>query len=357
MTPLGDPPTPAVPPARTPPPSQDVGGSVLPVPTPSAHPEGLSGWGVTHVPSPTAPEGAPEEPDSAANGTMAAPTAAATSAPPCPGDGEPTEPCGEPTGEQRAAVAEALVTLALRFYQRMAEAAQPDANLLFSPINVAVGLSHLLLGEGRPAGGGPAVSALSQPGRLAEPPLCLQEPAGRPRSDWPPSWRTRRGWTACTAPCSSWPARQASSRPHRSSTAQVRRAPVGRGPGRAAGLTLTPRRAAPPAALPQRLPALLRRPPARPERQREPGPAAHQRLGAGGQQGAAALAAVGAAPRAQPAAAQRRPPARYGPHRAPAGRGAWAEGLRPPPVPPPGAPRPPAAVPCPHSRLAHAAGP
>ncbi|TRZ21265.1 hypothetical protein HGM15179_005791 [Zosterops borbonicus] len=145
MTPLGDPPTPAVPPARTPPPSQDVGGSVLPVPTPSAHPEGLPAWGVTHVPSPTAPEGAPEEPDSA-NGTTAAPTAAATSAPPCPGDGEPTDPCGEPTGEQRAAVAEALVTFALRFYQRMAEAAQPDANLLFSPINVAVGLSHLLLG-------------------------------------------------------------------------------------------------------------------------------------------------------------------------------------------------------------------
>ncbi|XP_053802767.1 plasma protease C1 inhibitor isoform X1 [Vidua chalybeata] len=139
------PPVPPVPPARTPAPSQDVGATVLPMPTPSAHPEGPPGWGVTDSPSPTAPEGALEELDAAANGTTAVPTPG-TSAPPCPGDEEPTDTCGEPTGEQRAAVAEALVTFALRFYQRMAEAAQPDANLLFSPINVAVGLSHLLLG-------------------------------------------------------------------------------------------------------------------------------------------------------------------------------------------------------------------
>ncbi|XP_066043211.1 plasma protease C1 inhibitor isoform X1 [Chamaea fasciata] len=145
MTSLREPPTPPVPPVRTPAPSQDVGGPVLPLPTPSAHPEGLSGWGVTGAPSPTTPEGTPEELDAAANGTTAAPTAG-TSAPPCPGDEEPTDTCGEPTVEQRAAVAEALVTFALRFYQHMAEAAQPDANLLFSPINVAVGLSHLLLG-------------------------------------------------------------------------------------------------------------------------------------------------------------------------------------------------------------------
>uniref|UniRef100_A0A674GER9 Serpin domain-containing protein n=1 Tax=Taeniopygia guttata TaxID=59729 RepID=A0A674GER9_TAEGU len=112
---------------------------------PQRSPEGLPGWGTTDVPSPTVPEGAPEELDTSANGTTAVPTPG-TSVPPCPGDEEPTDTCGEPTGEQRAAVAEALVTFALRFYQRMAEAAQPDANLLFSPINVAVGLSHLLLG-------------------------------------------------------------------------------------------------------------------------------------------------------------------------------------------------------------------
>ncbi|XP_015485418.1 plasma protease C1 inhibitor isoform X2 [Parus major] len=139
---LTETPTPPEPPARTPDPSQDVGTPVLP--TPSAH-AGEPGWGVTDAPSPTAPEEAPEELDTAANGTAAVPTPG-TSALPCPGDEEPTDTCGEPTGEQRAAVAEALVTFALRFYQHMAEAAQPDANLLFSPINVAVGLSHLLLG-------------------------------------------------------------------------------------------------------------------------------------------------------------------------------------------------------------------
>ncbi|KAM4899552.1 plasma protease C1 inhibitor isoform 1-T6 [Sylvia borin] len=147
MTLLRETPTPPVPPVRTPAPSRDVEGLVLPVPTPSALPEGLPGWGVTGAPSPTAPQGAPEELVTAAghNETTVAPTTG-TSAPPCPGDEEPTDTCGEPTEEQRAAVAEALVTFALRFYQRMAEAAQPDANLLFSPINVAVGLSHLLLG-------------------------------------------------------------------------------------------------------------------------------------------------------------------------------------------------------------------
>lgn len=128
-------------------------------------------------------------------------------------------------------------------------------------------------------------------------------------------------------------------------------------------VTVPPRRAAPPAPLPQRLPALLRRPPVRPERQREPGPAAHQRLGAGGQRGAAAHAAVRAAPRAPPAAAQRGPPARYGPAihppsiRHPPGiPRARDAGLRPP-CAAPGASCPPAAVLCSHSRLAHAAGP
>lgn len=130
----------------------DVGEPILPVPTPGGHPKWLPGWGVTDAPSPTAPEGALEEPDTTANRTTAVPMpgttpgSPVTSAPPCPGDEEPAETCGEPTGEERAAVAEAVGTFALRFYQHMAEAAEPDANLLFSPINVAMGLSHLLLG-------------------------------------------------------------------------------------------------------------------------------------------------------------------------------------------------------------------
>lgn len=93
------------------------------------------------------------EPGTTASGSTAAPAPSSTSdspgpgAPPCPGDEEPVEDCGKPTEEQRAAVSEAVATFALRFYQRMAEAARPEANLLFSPITVAMGLSHLLLGE------------------------------------------------------------------------------------------------------------------------------------------------------------------------------------------------------------------
>ncbi|XP_051632997.1 plasma protease C1 inhibitor [Manacus candei] len=153
---LTQPPTPPVPPHPATAPPQDVGAPVLPMPTPHAHPERLPGWdapqGATDAPSPTEPKRAPEEPGTTAYGTTAVPTPGTTqgppgtTAPPCPGDEEPAEACGEPTGEQRAAVAEALGTFALRFYQHMAEAARPDANLLFSPINVATGLSHLLLG-------------------------------------------------------------------------------------------------------------------------------------------------------------------------------------------------------------------
>ncbi|XP_076220258.1 LOW QUALITY PROTEIN: plasma protease C1 inhibitor, partial [Aptenodytes patagonicus] len=152
-------PTPPVPPHPPPGPPGDAGAPVLPAPTPHAHPEGLPGsdapLNATDPPSPEEPQGASEEPGTTANGSTAAPAAGTTqgppstpgtSAPPCPGDEEPAEACGAPTGEQRAAVAEALGTFALRFYQHMAEAAQPDANLLFSPINVAMGLSHLLLG-------------------------------------------------------------------------------------------------------------------------------------------------------------------------------------------------------------------
>ncbi|KAM9605939.1 plasma protease C1 inhibitor isoform 3-T5 [Morphnus guianensis] len=137
----------------------DVGSPVLPAPTTHAHPEELPSLDAplkaADPPSPNAPEGAPEEPGTLANRSTTAPTPSTTqgppstpgtSAPPCPGDEEPAEVCGVPTGEQQAAVAEALGTFALRFYQHMAEAAQPDANLLFSPINIAMGLSHLLLG-------------------------------------------------------------------------------------------------------------------------------------------------------------------------------------------------------------------
>uniref|UniRef100_A0A493TZU9 Serpin family G member 1 n=1 Tax=Anas platyrhynchos platyrhynchos TaxID=8840 RepID=A0A493TZU9_ANAPP len=83
------------------------------------------------------PGPAPEEPRTTAGGG----TAGAA-----PGTTE--DPFGtlSPTGAQRAAVAEALGTFAVRFYRHMAEAAEPGANLLFSPLNVALGLSHLLLG-------------------------------------------------------------------------------------------------------------------------------------------------------------------------------------------------------------------
>ncbi|XP_027751275.1 plasma protease C1 inhibitor [Empidonax traillii] len=150
---LTQPSTPPVPPHPALAPPQDVGAPVLPMPTHQAHPEGLPGWDAPHratdAPSPAEPKGAPEEPETAAYGTTAVPTTQGppgTTTPPCPGDEEPAEACGEPTGEQRAAVTEALGTFALRFYQHMAEAARPDANLLFSPLNVATGLSHLLLG-------------------------------------------------------------------------------------------------------------------------------------------------------------------------------------------------------------------
>uniref|UniRef100_A0A8C2U541 Serpin family G member 1 n=1 Tax=Coturnix japonica TaxID=93934 RepID=A0A8C2U541_COTJA len=98
----------------------------------------------------------PEDPGTAANGSMATPepgtttgppsTPPGTSTPPCPGDEEPAETCRAPTREQKEEVAEALGTFALRFYQHMAESAKPNTNLLFSPLNIALGLSHLLLG-------------------------------------------------------------------------------------------------------------------------------------------------------------------------------------------------------------------
>ncbi|KAM6115090.1 plasma protease C1 inhibitor [Pterocles gutturalis] len=103
---------PSEPPRPTLSPPGDAGTPVLPVPTAPAHPVELPG----------------------------------TTDPPCPGDEEGAEACETPTAEQRAAVAEALVTFALRFYQHMAAAARPGTNLLFSPVTVALGLSHLLLG-------------------------------------------------------------------------------------------------------------------------------------------------------------------------------------------------------------------
>ncbi|XP_040529150.1 plasma protease C1 inhibitor isoform X1 [Gallus gallus] len=99
---------------------------------------------------------APEESGTAANGSVATPEPETTAGPPstppdtinppCPGDEEPAETCWAPTREQKEDVAMALGTFALRFYQHMAESAKPDTNLLFSPVNVALGLSHLLLG-------------------------------------------------------------------------------------------------------------------------------------------------------------------------------------------------------------------
>ncbi|XP_057288187.1 plasma protease C1 inhibitor [Pezoporus wallicus] len=150
---LRESPLPPVPPRPAPAPWGDAGAPVLP---PRVHPELLPAAAAPHEttdpPSPAAPEGAHMEPGTTASGSTSAPAPGSTSgspgpsAPPCPGDEEPAEDCGKPTEEQRAAVSEAVATFALRFYQRMAEAERPEANLLFSPITVAMGLSHLLLG-------------------------------------------------------------------------------------------------------------------------------------------------------------------------------------------------------------------
>lgn len=158
-------PTLLVPPHPAPEPTGDAGAPIAPVPTLPAHPKDLPALdaplNTTDHPGPMVPEGAAEEPGTGASGTTAAPAppttqgSPGTSAPPCPEDEGPAEACGTPTAEQQAAVAEALGTFSLRFYQHMAEAAQPDANLLFSPINVAMGLSHLLLGEGLPVAPAP----------------------------------------------------------------------------------------------------------------------------------------------------------------------------------------------------------
>nr|XP_038036331.1 LOW QUALITY PROTEIN: plasma protease C1 inhibitor [Anas platyrhynchos] len=53
---------------------------------------------------------------------------------------------GRPRGRRGRRWPRPLGTFAVRFYRHMAEAAEPGANLLFSPLNVALGLSHLLLG-------------------------------------------------------------------------------------------------------------------------------------------------------------------------------------------------------------------
>ncbi|OXB73620.1 UNVERIFIED_CONTAM: hypothetical protein H355_002073 [Colinus virginianus] len=141
-------------------PAGDTGTPTQPVPSSNASSrEEPSLEAVLQAQEPLGPEefvAALEEPGMAANGSMATPepgtttgppsTPPGTVTPPCPGDEEPAETCGAPTREQKAEVAEALGTFALRFYQHMAESAKPDTNLLFSPLNVALGLSHLLLG-------------------------------------------------------------------------------------------------------------------------------------------------------------------------------------------------------------------
>lgn len=167
--------TPLMPPLPASSPSEDVEAHILPVPSPRAHPGELSILDALskarNHPISKAPERVPEELGAMANestvalstlgtdvsdtstpGTDASDTSSlGTSSPLCPGDEEPAETCGVPTREQRAAMAEALGTFALHFYQHIAEAAQPDASLVFSPITVAMGLSHLLLGEALPA--------------------------------------------------------------------------------------------------------------------------------------------------------------------------------------------------------------
>uniref|UniRef100_A0A8D0KY58 Serpin family G member 1 n=1 Tax=Strix occidentalis caurina TaxID=311401 RepID=A0A8D0KY58_STROC len=216
-----------VPPHPTPDPPGDVGAPILPAPTPRAHPEELPGSDVplkpTDPPSPEVLKGAPQELGATSNGSTAAPAPSTaetppsttegppsttggplstterppntterplstteeppstpgTSAPPCPGDEEPSEACGAPTEEQQAAVAEALGTFTLRFYQHMAEAAQPDANLLFSPINVVMGLSHLLLGA-RGETRERLAAVLAHPPGLACPHAALRQLASAP---------------------------------------------------------------------------------------------------------------------------------------------------------------------------------
>uniref|UniRef100_A0A8C8E9I7 Serpin family G member 1 n=1 Tax=Otus sunia TaxID=257818 RepID=A0A8C8E9I7_9STRI len=202
-----------VPPHPPPGPPGDVGAPILPAPTPRAHPEELPGSDAplkpTDPPSPEVLEGAPQELGATSNGSTAAPAPSTTetppsttggplstterppsttegppstpgtSAPPCPGDEEPPEPCGAPTEEQRAAMAEALGTFALRFYQHMAEAAQPDTNLLFSPITVAMGLSHLLLGA-RGETRERLAAVLAHPPGLACPHAALRQLARAP---------------------------------------------------------------------------------------------------------------------------------------------------------------------------------
>uniref|UniRef100_A0A8C9L8H3 Serpin family G member 1 n=1 Tax=Pavo cristatus TaxID=9049 RepID=A0A8C9L8H3_PAVCR len=132
----------------------------MPVPTSNASSTGEPSLdAVLEALQPLGPEefvAAPEEPGIAANGSTATPepettmgppsTPPGTITPPCPGDEEPAETCRAPTRKQKEEVAKALGTFALRFYQHMAESAKPDTNLLFSPLNVALGLSHLLLG-------------------------------------------------------------------------------------------------------------------------------------------------------------------------------------------------------------------
>ncbi|KAM8807380.1 plasma protease C1 inhibitor [Eudromia elegans] len=122
--------------------------------SPSLDPEVVVGQ-ASAVPVPTEPEGLHGDGDSPGRQSTTAPMGPATegpgstmgtSAPPCPGEEELPESCMAPTAAQSAAVVEALGTFALRFYQHAAGAAEPGTNLLFSPINVAMGLSQLLLG-------------------------------------------------------------------------------------------------------------------------------------------------------------------------------------------------------------------
>lgn len=223
-------------PRPTPAPLGDVGTPSPPAPSPEEEPTLDVTLESKEPPDTQEPGPAPEEPGTTASGSTAGAAPGTTEDPfgtlsaspsPCPGDEDPPEACGEPTGAQRAAVAEALGTFAVRFYRHMAEAAEPGANLLFSPLNVALGLSHLLLGEGLRGHRHPAWHPWVLLWVPAEPRCHLQVPGVRPRSAWLPSWATQRGCSACTEPCSSWPPCLGCWLPRRSSTTQVSRGPVG----------------------------------------------------------------------------------------------------------------------------------
>uniref|UniRef100_A0A8D0HKP7 Serpin family G member 1 n=1 Tax=Sphenodon punctatus TaxID=8508 RepID=A0A8D0HKP7_SPHPU len=74
------------------------------------------------------------------------PTTAATTAPQRCQHSDPWATCANPSSEDKAKLAEALTEFALRFYKTVISSERDDSNVVFSPLSVAVALSHLLLG-------------------------------------------------------------------------------------------------------------------------------------------------------------------------------------------------------------------